>query len=197
MFVACSERYADPRAELLRGEAWEAVRDAVARALDPGVELARVQQQVQAAYAEVGANLEHNTALQLILQEGQLTVVLSPVPAQAESEQLQDLRAQLTARLPQVDVAALLLEVEAFTGFASAFTHVADGQPATADLPLSVCAVLLAQACNVGLKTVARADVPALTPARLLWVQQHYLRVETLTAANARLVDAQAGLPLA
>lgn len=201
VFVAVSERYADPRAELLRGAAWEAVRDAVARALDrsldPGVELARMQQRVQAAYTEVGANLEHNTALQLIQQEGQLTVVLRPAPAQAESEQLQDLRAQLTACLPQVDVAALLLEVEAFTGFASAFTHVADGQPATADLPLSVCAVLLAQACNVGLKTVARADVPALTPARLLWVQQHYLRVETLTAANTRLVDAQAQLPLA
>ncbi len=55
----------------------------------------------------------------------------------------------------------------------------------------------MAQACNLGLKTVARADVPALTLARLAWVQQNYLRAETLTAANARLVDAQAGLPLA
>ncbi|GAA4389571.1 Tn3 family transposase [Hymenobacter koreensis] len=201
VFVPASERYGDPRAELLRGAAWEAARDSVARALerslDPAVELARLQQQLQAAYTEVGEHLDRNTALQLVQQDGQMTVLLSPVPAQPESEQLDDLRAHLTACLPQVDVAALLLEVDAFTGFASAFTHVADGQPATADLPLSVCAVLLAQACNVGLKTVARADVPALTPARLLWVQQHYLRAETLTAANARLVDAQAGLPLA
>ena len=59
-----------------------------------------------------------------------------------------------------------------------------------------ICAVLLAQACNLELKTVARADVAALTLARLAWVQQNYLRAETLTAANARLVDAQAGLPL-
>ena len=49
VFVAASERYGDPRAELLRGDAWEAARESVARALDrsldPAVELARLQTQ--------------------------------------------------------------------------------------------------------------------------------------------------------
>ena len=44
---------------------------------------------------------------------------------------------------------------------------------------------------------MARPEVPALTLPHLSWVQQNYLRVETITAANARLVDAQAQLPLA
>ena len=57
--------------------------------------------------------------------------------------------------------------------------------------------MLLAQTCNIGLKAVARAEVPALTLPRLSWVQQNYVRVETLTAANARLVDGQVQLPLA
>ncbi|WP_223654134.1 Tn3 family transposase [Hymenobacter psoromatis] len=201
VFVPASERYADPRAELLRGVAWETARDAVARALDrsldPAVELAHLQHQLRAAYTEVSENLAHNTALQLVQQEGTPTVVLTPLPAQAEPASLARLRAQVANALPQVELAALLLEVEAFTGFASAFTHVADGQLAAADLPLSICAVLLAQACNIGLKTVARPEVPALTLARLGWVQQNYMRVETLTAANARLVEAQAVLPLA
>jgi len=201
VFAPTSERYADPRAELLRGAAWEAARDSVARALgrslDPTVELARLQEQLQAAYTEVSENLAHNTALQLVQNEGMPMVLLTPLPPQAEPVSLIRLRAQLTNRLPQVELAALLLEVEAFTGFASAFTHVADGQPAAADLPLSICAVLLAQACNIGLKTVARTDVPALTLARLAWVQQNYVRVETLTAANACLVDMQTVLPLA
>ncbi|MCC3160156.1 Tn3 family transposase [Hymenobacter sp. 15J16-1T3B] len=201
VFVRRSERYGDPRAELLRGQAWEQVRDSVARALerstDPQVELARWQEQLAAAYTEVRTNLPHNSALQVLEQDGQPYVALSALTAQGESDQLRSLRAQLAQRLPQVELAALLLEVDAFTGFASAFTHVADGQPAAPDLPLSLCAVLLAQACNLGLKTVARADVPALTLPHLSWVQQNYLRVETLTAANARLVDAQAQLPLA
>ena len=65
------------------------------------------------------------------------------------------------------------------------------------DLPVSVCAVLLAEACNIGLQPLVRADVPALTATRLLWVQQNYIRAETLTRANARLVDTQADIPLA
>ena len=201
VFVPSSERYGDPRAELLRGEAWEAARDSVARALDrstdPAVELARLQQQLHAAYTEVGTNLARNTALQVLEEDGQPSITLTPLAAQEEPASLTHLREQLAGQLPPVELAALLLEVEAFTGFASAFTHVADGQTAATDLPLSICAVLLAQACNIGLKTVARPEVPALTLPRLSWVQQNYLRVETLTAANARLVDGQAGLPLA
>ena len=65
------------------------------------------------------------------------------------------------------------------------------------DLPISLCAVLLAEACNIGLEPVVRADVPALTRSRLGWVQQNYVRAETLTRANARLVDTQAKIPLA
>ena len=70
VFVATSERYGDPRAELLRGEAWDAARETVARALDrsldPAVELARLQAALRAAYAEVRENLPHNTALQVL-----------------------------------------------------------------------------------------------------------------------------------
>jgi len=58
------------------------------------------------------------------------------------------------------------------------------------DLPVSICAVLLAEACNIGLEPLVRRDVRALTRGRLTWVQQNYVRTETLTLANARLVDA-------
>lgn len=201
VFVARSDRYGDPRAGLLRGEAWETARESVTRALDrsldPAVELARLQTQLRAAYVEVSENLVHNKSLQVLEQDGQPYVQVSPLTAQEESNSLRELRAQLAQQLPQVELAALLLEVDAFTGFASTFTHVANGQFKAADLPLSICAVLLAQACNIGLKAVTRAEVPALTLPRLSWVQQNYLRVETLSAANARLVDGQAQLPLA
>ena len=62
---------------------------------------------------------------------------------------------------------------------------------------MSLCAVLLAEACNIGLEPVMRSDHPALTRARLSWVQQNYLRAETLTRANACLVDTQATIDLA
>ena len=41
-----------------------------------------------------------------------------------------------------------------------------------------------------------RPEIPALTAARLAWVQQNYIRAETLIRANARLVKAQSHIPL-
>ncbi len=60
-----------------------------------------------------------------------------------------------------------------------------------------MCAVLVAEAANVGLEPLARPDVGALTRGRLSWVAQNYLRADTLVGANARLVDYHATLPLA
>nr|WP_083782402.1 Tn3 family transposase [Nostoc punctiforme] len=57
------------------------------------------------------------------------------------------------------------------------------------DLHISICAVLLAEACNIGLEPLIRPELPALTRGRLSWVQQNYIRQETLIRANARLVD--------
>jgi TnpA family transposase len=96
-----------------------------------------------------------------------------------------------------VDLPEALLEIHARTGFADEFTHISEAAARVSDLPVSLCAVLMAEACNIGLGPLVRRDVPALTGDRLAWVQQNYIRAETLTRANARLVDAQAKIPLA
>jgi TnpA family transposase len=57
--------------------------------------------------------------------------------------------------------------------------------------------VLLAEACNIGLEPVARSDSAALTRGRLNWVQQNYIRADTLTQANAKLVDTPSTIALA
>src|SRR5450755_2673456 len=64
-------------------------------------------------------------------------------------------------------------------------------------LPISICAVLLAEACNIGLTPMIRTGLPALERERLLYVQQNYIRPDTLSRANACLVDYQAQIPLA
>lgn len=99
--------------------------------------------------------------------------------------------------MPKVDLPEVLLEMSATTGFAEAFTHISAGDVRLPDLHVSVCAVLLAEACNLSLESLVDEDRPALTRDRLSYVQQNYLRFDTLTAANARLVDYQATLPLA
>lgn len=59
------------------------------------------------------------------------------------------------------------------------------------DLPTSLCANLIAEACNIGLEPLTRNDIPALRRARLSWVSQNFIRNETLVEANACLVTEQ------
>jgi TnpA family transposase len=114
-----------------------------------------------------------------------------------ESASLLALRRRVLRALPQVDLPEALLEVHAWTGFGFEFTHLSAGNTRVDDLTISLCAVLLAEACNIPLEPLVHPEVPALTRDRLAWVQQNYLRAETLSRANARLVDYQARLPLA
>jgi TnpA family transposase len=65
------------------------------------------------------------------------------------------------------------------------------------DLPTTLAAVLTAQALNVGWSSVISPDVPALTRGRISHVYQNYVRAETHAAANAWLIDGQAGLSTA
>jgi TnpA family transposase len=60
-----------------------------------------------------------------------------------------------------------------------------------------ICAVLLAEACNIGLEPVVRSDIAALTRGRLTWGQQNALRADTLTPAHAQLVETPSPIALA
>ncbi|GAB2830666.1 hypothetical protein GCM10022221_31760 [Actinocorallia aurea] len=64
------------------------------------------------------------------------------------------------------------------------------------DFAVSLCGLIVAEACNVGLVPIEKPNVPALTRARLQQVDQGYLRAETLSATNARLITAQSGIDL-
>ncbi len=57
--------------------------------------------------------------------------------------------------------------------------------------------LLAARLAQAGLTPVTDTDNPALTRGRLSRVDQNYLRADTHSAANARLVDAQAGIGIA
>jgi len=82
-------------------------------------------------------------------------------------------------------------------GFAGGFTHASEGGARAGDVATSICAVLLAEACNTGFEPLIRRDTPALRRSRLSRVRQNYVRGETLTRANAALVAAQNRVPLA
>jgi len=138
-----------------------------------------------------------NAAVRFETVNGKKELVLSPLEKLEEPASLIELRTGAAARLPRLDLPEIVLEIAARTGFADVFTHLTERSARVADLTTSVCAVLTADACNTGPEPFIRYENPALRRDRLAWVKQHYVRDETLTAANARLVSAQNRIALA
>lgn len=201
VFVAPSWRYADPRAGLLNGTEWEATRPIICRTLGlsatPEPTLKALAAELDQTYRAVAARLPENPAVRFEAVGGKQELVLSPLDKMDEPESLVLLRTKVVSMLPRVDLPELILEVAALTGCTDSFTHVSERTARASDLNISLCAVLLSEACNTGLEPLIRSDTPALKRDRLSWVDQNYIRDDTLTAANSMLVAAQSRIKLA
>jgi len=201
VFVKPSWRYADPQAGLLTGAEWEASRPIICRSLglttEPDSTLKILAQELDQTYRAVAARLPENKAVRFETVAGKQELVLSPLDKLEEPPSLVGLRNEVKSRMPRVDLPEILLEIAACTGCMDAFTHLTERTARAADLTTSLCAVLLSETCNTGPEPFVRQDTRALRRDRLLWVDQNYVRDETLIAANALLVAAQSRVPLA
>ena len=201
VFTRPSWRYADPRANLLSDAEWEAARPIVCRTLglppDPQPILDSLTAELDKTYRETAQRLPENPDVRFEKVKDKEELILTPLDALDEPPSLIQLRKVVAERLPRVELAELVLEVALRTGFTEAFTHLTDRSARTTDFALSLCAALLAEACNTGPEPFIRHDMPALRRDRIAWVKQNYLRDETITAGNATLVAAQNRIALA
>ena len=201
LFVAPSIRYADARLGLLSGAAWDAARLTVCRSLGHPLSaegtVAGLSQELDQTYRTVASNLPSNTAARVERREdGKDELIVTALDKLEEPDSLIKLREAVNARLPRVDLPEILLEVAARTNFTGKFTHVSERESRANDIGVSICANLIAEACNTGPEPLIRNDVPALRRARLSWVNQNFLRNETLVEANACLVAEHNKIPL-
>lgn len=200
LFVTPSLRYADPRQGMIPLDDWIHQRPQVCRMLGRSPvaqsDLQALAEQLDTAYRTTAAHLPSNTAVRIETKDGRPDLVLSPLDTLDEPASLKALREVLDRMIPSIDLPQVLLEIHHQTGFAHEFSHLTEATARAENLPRSICAVLLSQACNIGLPPVVNPADPALTLERLQWTAQNYVRAETLARANARLVDAQNQIPL-
>jgi TnpA family transposase len=193
-------RHADARRGLLSPSAWNAARPTICRSLGHSVSaeetISALNRTLDQTYRTVAENLPSNPGARVEQVDGKDDLIVTPLDKLDEPDSLVKLRAAVNARLPRVDLPEVLLEIAARTDFTAKFTHVSERESRMQDLPMSLCANLIAEACNIGPEPLIRNDVPALRRARLSWVNQNFIRNETLVEANACLVAAQNKIPL-
>lgn len=200
IYVESSDRWGDTRAKLLQGSEWQANRVQVYRSLghplNPKEAVSGLASQLDGAYKDVIANFQSNEKVCIDHSSKRPSLTITHLDKIDEPPSLKKLKEGVQSLLPKVDLTELLLEVHTHTGFTDEFTHVSESNAKADDIAISVCAVLMAEACNIGLEPLVKHHVPALTRHRLSWVKQNYLRAETLVKSNARLVDYQSTLSL-
>jgi TnpA family transposase len=192
VYVVDGDRWGDPRRLLVEPATWRSVGRQIMRTLDlpdraPSY-LERLGAELDTAYFGAADAVAKDPTMWIEESGHRDRVHLAHLDRLSEPASTSELRAHTHALLPEVELPELLLEVHAWTGFLDEFTHGSGAATRIKDLALSVCAVLVAQACNIGYRPVARRDDPALTPARLEWVVANFVRPETLVAANNRLI---------
>jgi len=205
VFAVPSHRWGDPRAQLLDGPAWDAVRpqilDGLGLTSSVHEHLSGLVTVLDAAWRQLADRLTEagdTATVRIVAGTGdRMRLAVEHLGALDVPEGLRELRELTAAMLPRIDLPELLLEVHSWTGFLGAYVHASGEQTRMGELPVSVAALLIAEACNVGLVPVIDPNIEALTRGRLSHVDQNYLRAETHAGANAQLIAAQAKVPLA
>jgi len=196
VYAVGADKWGDPRARLIDERLWARERPAVLTALgldaDPREHLRELAELVGDAYTQVAAGLADNP--EVSIRNGRLHI--SRLEAAPPPEGFSAVHDAVAALLPRIDYPELLLETHAKTGMFDGMGHVTGSHLRRDDLDISLAALLVARSCNVGLVPVVKPGIPALTEGRLLGVEKGYFHGEGIAAASARLVDAQARIPI-
>jgi Tn3 transposase DDE domain len=106
------------------------------------------------------------------------------------------LRRTIEGALPRVRIEDLLTHVDAWCHFTTAFRPPGERTARRAYSLTTLLATLIAHGTNLGLATMANRVEDGITAEMLQEMSQWCLREETLTAANAILVNYHHHLPL-
>jgi len=194
VWVPGSRRHADPASLLLSDEQWQPTRASFSATVDRPLDaqerlaaLGREQADLLQRLAE-----ERDASAEARLSDGDLLVGSLDNPDRIDEGRLRKL---VEPRLPEVDLADLLIEVDAWTAFSEHLVPLSGNRRRGAEMPALLYAVIVAQATNLGLSGMARAS--EFSYQQLEWAWEQLCREDTLTAVSATLVDYHHRLPLA
>ena len=197
IWVPGSRRYQDPERFLIPRNDWPAAREALCDELQlPDTPASRIEDLVQRTgrhCARLDADIAGGDADVTLGEHGNLKV--TRLRAQPRDPEINQLAAEIANELEIVDLPDLLFDIDRETRFTDELTHAAGSSPRSKDHKRNVIAAIIAMACNLGTRRMARSS--SISPAALGWTAEWYLRHETLEAATAKIVDYQSTIGLA
>ncbi len=197
IWVPGSRRYQDPERFLISRDRWSVAREALREELQlPDTSASRIDDLAERTgrhCAQLDVDIAGGDADVTIGENGNLKV--ARLRAQSRDPEIDQLAAEIANELELVDLPDLLFDIDGETRFTDELTHAGGASPRSKDHKRNVIAAIIAMACNLGTRRMARSS--SISPAALGWTAEWYLRHETLEAATARIVDYQSTIGLA
>ena len=195
LWVNSSYRFANPETYLIPKERWQ-------NSKTDFVDLLHISPDAEKAVANC------QTGLELILQNADDSfdqkdhlrfendkLIVSRLKAVEKDESFSEFEKLLLQRMPKLELADLLIEVDNWSLFSKNITHAGGYQKHSPDLSANLYALLVSQACNLGI--VRMSEISNLNLNKVLWTHTWYFREDTLKKATDSLVNYQFRQPLA
>ncbi|MGL4087074.1 Tn3 family transposase, partial [Escherichia coli] len=108
--------------------------------------------------------------------ENNSQLIVSRLKKVYENKEEKAFKLRIQQLLPKIDLTDLLLEVNQQLNLTQLFNHLNDKDTKMKDLDISLLAVLLSEACNIGFSPVSKNSIDSLKYDRLIYVNHHYIR---------------------
>jgi len=153
---------------------------------DGGLYVARQVEELDTVTRDVARRLPANADARVVKGK----IALSALEKVELPQQAVEARRDLLALLPRVGLPELLMEVDRWTGYTLALTHLTGRRAPNPDrlsgMRPALFAVLVAEATNLGLSTMAHAT--GIPEGQLTRIYDWYFREETLRPAITSLI---------
>ena len=188
--VVGADRYRNPDDDLPRDfdERRERYYEALGQPMEADRFVEGLRQEMETSLAMLDENVPHNPYLRLH-DKGNARISLSPLPAQPEPPNLDDLGIEIAGRWPMTSLLDILKEADLRLGLTDHFTTVASRQildSGTLRKRLLLC--LYGLGTNTGLKRISAGDSES-GYQDLRYVRRRFVHKEQLRAAIACVVN--------
>lgn len=191
IYISQSNLYKNPMDFLLNEQIWEKQRSVLVEQLNLSGSAEKMRasltRDLELSYTEA---LNRWPLSKMARIEDNNQLIISRLQKNYERKEDKEFKLRMLQLLPKIDLADLLLEVNQRLNLMVSFNHLSDKETRMKNLDISLLAVLLSESCNIGFSPVSKEGIESLKYDRLVYVNHHYVRMDTLSTANQKIIDA-------
>lgn len=189
LWVNGSYRFANPETYLIPKERWQTSKQDLVELLGISPNGKEVLQNSQLELENLLQIADNSFDQKDYLRFEGNRLIVSRLKTVEQDDEVSELEKMLIERLPRIELPDLLIEVDSWTNFSKELVHASGGEKRLPDLSANLYALLVSQACNLGI--VRMSEISNLNLNKMLWTHTWYCREETLKKATNCLVNYQ------